>query len=162
MTRPISDKDRAIWERLVQSHMAWVSAQQQFLSEGVDRVSLLQAALEVGDTATAFLVADLMSTSEHQELFRQWLEWAATSHGYTHVAREIIKSLPRDWVLARIEAESASILRNGTYDEYRRLLELYADLDVGLTAKLARKALEHADEEIREAGEDFLSKPDPA
>jgi hypothetical protein len=37
-------------------------------------------------------------------------------------------------------------------------LELYYALDRGLTAKLARRAVEHSDEAIQEAGRDFLSK----
>jgi hypothetical protein len=47
---------------------------------------------------------------------------------------------------------------NGTYDEYRRFLELYIEIDTELTKKLAMRAIQSPDFDIREAGEDFLIK----
>ena len=47
------------------------------------------------------------------------------------------------------------MLADGTDEEYRRLLELYINIDDHLTEKLVKRALQHEDEDIREAGEDF-------
>ena len=52
-------------------------------------------------------------------------------------------------------------LCTGSYDEYRRFLELYRALDRELAWKLARRAAAHGDEDIREAGEDFLESLEP-
>ncbi len=84
---------------------------------------------------------------------------AGFSHGSIRTVRELILSLPRDLVLGRIEQETEPLLREGTYDEYRRFLELYEHLDERLTANLARRAASHPDADIREAGEDYLLRP---
>jgi hypothetical protein len=47
------------------------------------------------------------------------------------------------------------LLENGTYEEYRRLLELYIDIDLSVGQRLVKRALEHEDPDIREAGEDM-------
>jgi hypothetical protein len=152
------DKDEELWVRLVESHMTWLTRQGEFFAPGVDRVTLMRNALKRGDSATAFVVAEIMSVTELQALFPEWIEWAATSHGYVHAARDIIKSLPSQWVLDNVRAVAEPLLASGTYDEYRRLLELYFELDRDLTLELASRAVQSADEDIKEAGEDFLEK----
>jgi hypothetical protein len=79
------------------------------------------------------------------------------------MVRSAIKALPRDWVLARIEAAAEPLLIASTeqfqYEEFRRLLELYEQLgNEELLARLAQRALEHDDEDVREAGQDFLAR----
>jgi hypothetical protein len=48
--------------------------------------------------------------------------------------------LPRDWVLARIEAAAEPRLEYEQWDTYRRWLELYEHLDSALMLRLARRA----------------------
>jgi hypothetical protein len=43
------------------------------------------------------------------------------------------------------------------YEEYRRLLELYIQIDTDITKRLALRASLSNIEDIREAGEDFLA-----
>ena len=50
------------------------------------------------------------------ELFPEWVFLASWAHGAIQVPRDMILSLPRDWVLARIEQEAEPFLRDGTYD----------------------------------------------
>jgi hypothetical protein len=83
---------------------------------------------------------------------------ASFSHGSIQAVRKLILSLPRDWVLSRIEEVAEPILRSGDYDEYRRLLELYFELDRELASRLAARARAQEDEDVREAGEDFLDR----
>ncbi|HEX3315717.1 MAG TPA: hypothetical protein VHR72_12530, partial [Gemmataceae bacterium] len=59
---------------------------------------------------------------------------------------------------AEIEATAERYLHNGTYDEYRRFLELYWLLDRDMTGRLARRAAASTDPDIRESGDDFLEK----
>ncbi|WP_254174517.1 hypothetical protein [Planktothrix pseudagardhii] len=54
-----------------------------------------------------------------------------------------------------IENAAEEVLADGTDEEYRRLLELYINIDDHLTERLVKRALSHEDEDIREAGEDF-------
>ena len=158
MRQQLSDDAVALWQHLVHSQHAFTHALQSFFSEGVDRVALIQQALKRGDIATAMYVAPHLSGSEQVQLFSDWLEWATCPHGYLGTVREIIRSLPRTWVVANIETMAEPMLQHGTYDEYRRLLELYIELDRDLTLRLARRAAENADNDIREAGEDFLTR----
>jgi hypothetical protein len=90
------------------------------------------------------------------DLLDSFVAVASWGTGQVQYARELISSLPREWVLERIERTAEAHLRGGTEWEYRRILELNSELDPNLTIRLARRAAAHSDAEIREAGEAFL------
>ena len=165
MNKKPSDDQITIWERLVESHKAFASASHEFLATDVDRVALVRSALRGKDRSTAIYMLSCLPASELQALFSDLVFLASFSHGSVQKIRDAILSLPKAWVLANIEAIAEPLLQAGTYDEYRRLLELYAALDHGLALQLARRAADHGDEDIREAGEDFLveleTRPSP-
>jgi hypothetical protein len=151
------DSDPAMWRRIVEGHIAFSAALQAFFATGVNRVALMRQALSnPRDAGTAIYVAQFMDAAELLEIFDEWVGWAACSHGYAQAVREIILALPRDWVLAHIETVAEPLLQQGTYDEYRRLLELYIQLGYNLTHRLATRAAKDPDPDIREAGEEFL------
>lgn len=152
----LTNKDLFIWEYLHESIDTLDRARQMFWAEETNRVGLIRHALSIVDTRTVFSIAPAMKPSELIELFDVWVEWAAYGHRFVGVVRDIIKSLPGEWVLSNIETYAEPLLRDGTYEEYRRLLELYIELDPALTRRLAQRASMSADEDIREAGEDFL------
>jgi hypothetical protein len=110
------------------------------------------------DRVTALGVAALLSIEERRQLFRELLSLASFEHGFIGKVRELILSLSHEWLLANIERETESLLQNGTDEEYRRLLELYSEIDQSLTIRLAQRAAAHNDGEIREVGEYFLKK----
>ena len=83
---------------------------------------------------------------------------ASFGHGSIEAVRDLILSLPRDWVINDIEREAEPLLQKGDYDEHRRFLELYELLDADMTQRLARRAAANPDPDIREAGEDHLVK----
>lgn len=149
-----SDSD--VWQRLVQRYIAYFDSLQEFTSEGVNRVALIKEGIRSEDRWVALKMANYLKPPELMELFDDLVDGASTGHGYVHLFRDYILSLPREWVLERIEDAVEPHLRSGTMDEYRRFLELYLELDHGLTLKLAKRAAEHLDPDIREAGEDFL------
>lgn len=151
-----NDPALSVWNRLVQSHKAFSEASREFLTGSFDRVVVIRNALGGHDKHTAIYVLRSLKPSELQELFDILVFHASYSHGAIGSIRDAILSLPRDWVLARIEEVAEPLLANGTYDEYRRLLELYALLDPTLTRRLAERAVQDPDPDIREAGEDFL------
>jgi hypothetical protein len=145
------------WRRYTESYAAFSLASTALTAPGLDRVEMVRDALRTGrDVMAACRVIGAMNPEELKQLFDVLVEWASTGHGLVHVFRDAILSLPREWVFARIEDAAEPFLQEGTYDEYRRFLELYVDLDRGLTLKLARRAAAHEDEDIREAGEDYL------
>lgn len=96
--------------------------------------------------------------AERIVFFKQLMSLASYVNGFTEECRGLILDLPRDWVMSRIESEVDEILINADYEEYRCLLELCCGLSRDLMIKFARRALGSEDEDIKEAGEDFLSR----
>jgi hypothetical protein len=131
--------------------------QRSFLTAEVDRVALIRQGLYADRVAqaTALQMLEAMPVPERVQLFAELID-LSLAHGLAATVRKIIRSLPRDWVLAHIEPAAEPYLREGTDDEYRRFLELYSELDRDLTAKLARRAAAHTDPDIKEAGAEFL------
>lgn len=145
-----------IWQGLVHHYKKLNLALARFLFDEANRIPILREALKTGDRAAAIYVASHLKTAELMELFEEFVFLASFSHGGLAPVRQVILSLPRDWVLSRIENVVSPLIERGTYDEYRRFLELYSDLNHQLALNLANKAAQHSDEDIREAGKDFI------
>jgi hypothetical protein len=147
-------KSNTLREELVSSFWAYSEALRKFVSEGVDRVSLVRELIRE-DIVVALKLAEYLSESEHKQLFNIWVA-AASHHKHVQIYRKFILALPRDWVLERIEAIAEPYLVSGDLEEYARYLELYLLLDEELTRKLAQRALAHSDPDVVEAGQDFI------
>jgi hypothetical protein len=72
--------------------------------------------------------------------------------------RSEILAMPRDEILRNIERVAADSLPLGDEWEFRRLLELYEQLDRGLLKRLVEGGLQSENPEFREAAEDFRGK----
>ncbi len=72
------------------------------------------------------------------------------------IGRYGIWSIPKEWILEHIEELAELLLKTEDEYEYRRLFEVYEKLDKGLVHKLALRALESPNSDIRETGKDFL------
>jgi hypothetical protein len=102
---------------------------------------------------------------ERQALFAPLLALAAVGHADISLVRQAILTLPRDWLLAGIEAAVEPLLDAEPDEAYRRFLELYWLLDADLTRRLAQRAAAHPNLEAQEAGRDFLARlarPNPS
>jgi len=69
--------------------------------------------------------------------------------------RSEILAMERDAVVQRIERVAGETLRLDDEWEFRRLLELYEQLDRGLLRRLIDVGLASSSGEVREAAEDF-------
>ena len=148
--------DQEIWQNLVESHIKFSASLKSFFSNGVDRVLLMKEGFRRGDIATALYVAPHLTTEELQQLFKELVK-VSIAPGYAAAARKTILSLPKEWVISNIEkAAEAFLQQDATENEYRRILELYVQLDTRLAYDLATKASTHSNEDIKEADEDFL------
>ena len=129
---------------------------QEFLRGCTDRVAAIQKGLQnPGERGTALRLFFYLSLSERQSLLDELVDLASVGHSDIELCREAILSLPKGWLLEHIECSVESLLADGTDEEYRRLLELYVRIDDRLTEKLVKRALQHEDIDVREAGEDF-------
>jgi len=149
--------DSALWHKLLDSEIAFITARMNFHAACTDKVTVIQKALQdpvQRGTALRYLL--YMTIEERQQLFDDLLYLASVGHGDIALCREVMLSLPRAWVVSNIESRAQPLLTQGTDEEYRRLLELYVNLDRDLAYRLATRALQHNDADIREVGEDFI------
>jgi hypothetical protein len=154
----VMDKQQTVWNQVSSSYKAFAQALKDFLAEDVDRVDIMKKALMDKDKHTAIYLLQYLSQSEQIQLFPELVFLSSFSHGAVGTVRQVIFSMPREWVLKYIEQTAEPYLKKGTYDEYRRFLELYSELDREMTLRLVRRALKHDDPDVREAGADFLNK----
>ena len=155
-------EDVALWNKLVEASSAYISARMDFFKHCSNKVEMVRAGLHGrghhGLTIsrwTALEVAAILPIPERQQLLSDLID-LGMSHGYAGRCREIILSLPQDWLLAHLEEAAEPFLKDDTYDHHRRLLELYSEVDRDLTLRLAQRACQHPDPDVREAGEDFM------
>jgi len=151
-----------LWDQMVYDFVhggAAPTAHQEFFQPGVDRVALVCQALRIPgrNRMTALALLQKMTVDEQQRLFPELIQVARAAHGPVGAVREIIRSLPRKWVLAHIEPEVEAILANEAYDDYWMFLEFYQQLDASKALQLARRAAGHADPDIRELGLEWLA-----
>lgn len=147
------------WRSLVNAYETYAYLLSGFLGlSHEERVATIDNALSGQDKVAAVAILPFLPVDDKVALLGRLLNLAAESHGLSASIQKEILRLPREWLLLNIEQFVEPILRVATYDEYRRMLELYSQLDDTMTAKLAVRAANHHDEDIQEAGEDFLAK----
>jgi hypothetical protein len=153
-----------LWDRVVQEFIGGSApqpAREEFFGPGVDRVGLIRAALRRpggNDRMAAIALVRRMPTAEQQQLFPELVRLARAAHGPVGAVREILCRLPRPWVLERIDAEVEPVLQRGEYEDFWMLLELFEQIDPERALRLARRANDQSDPEIRELGGEWLSR----
>ncbi len=149
-----------LWNSVVDAFVHGGAAPAAFSHLGVDQVALIRRALKLpGGENRAVAVALLanLSLEEKQLLFPELIQLARSAHGPIGAVRDIVLSLPRAWVLERIDAQVEPILHNDEYDDYWMFLELYEKLDLMRAVILARRAAGSSDPAIRELGAEWLA-----
>lgn len=151
-----SCEDNAVWVKLngAQHHLTalWneLKSKEAVLADALRTPHERQPALQLLLTAA--------DDSLRQRLFPLLVELASVGHGHVGLVRSLIKVMPRDWVLARVEQAALPLLARGDDEEHRRIAELYAELDRGLLARHVARCLAHPNEHVREVGEDFQAR----
>lgn len=163
---PILTLDELVlWDQVVSAGRActtskeqWHEANAALAAMGSARVEILRAACRTWSAAAAITLAADLTQDELKQLLPELVFFACQNYETANLltVRQLIVSLPHDWLTERIEAISEPILTRASYWEYRRLLELYDLIDPALTQRLARRATTHPDPDIQEAGEDYM------
>ena len=149
------------WNELKDAYANFVKARMKFFQKSPEIVATLRRALDnPGERILALETAALLPIDQRQSLFFDLLTCASYCHGATALSRDLILSLPREWVLQHIEDAAEPILQTGGYEEYQALLDLYFLLDQDLTRRLATRALNQSDPELNEIASDFLTELD--
>jgi hypothetical protein len=151
-----------LFESVAEQELALERRRLAFL-QGADRVAVLHTALhDPTKRRTALNLIPYLSPEEQEQLFDDLLELASVGHSDIAAARAAIMQLPREWVVSIIETRAERLLSGPEpWEEYRRLLELYTDLDPELTRRLASRAKQHDDPDVKETGADFLERTAP-
>jgi hypothetical protein len=145
------------WQQVVDRNQDLASSRQRFLAHNDERVEILRKALQnPSERETALQLYPYLTKEEKRKLFEDLVELASVGHSDIELVRKCLLSLSRPWLKPRIEEVAEPILQRGSDEEYRRLLELYRSIDKTLVERLARRAIEHPDRDIQEAGEDFI------
>ena len=159
MSTTVVADSSALWDQLLQLYRAsdMIGVNARLSAPDVDRVGVIRYGLKHQrgghERGLVFHLLRGASPAQLQELFPELIQLARAAHGPIQRVWELILSLPRDWVLNRIECEVNPILAGEEYDDYWMFLELYERLDHSLARRLAERALAHADPDIRERGE---------
>ena len=159
MKSPLPDKDRELWDRYVLAASGFWEARSELLTNCTSLLEIVRAGLKLpGERGNAIELANLLTEEERKQLFAELLSLASSVNNVTTFAQDLILSLPREWVVANVEETAEPLLRDGTYEEYGTLLFLYKKLHPALALKLAQRAAENTDEDIKEIGVDFLKE----
>jgi tetratricopeptide (TPR) repeat protein len=156
----MSETSKELWADVVEKFAHRAPAPADLFAPNVDRVALIRAALKLpggNNRAAAVALLHKLPQEEQQRLFPELIQLARSAHGPVGAIRKIIFSLPREWVLERIDAHVEPILRNEEYDDYWMFLELFERLNPMRAVKLARQAAGSADAAIRELGFERLA-----
>ena len=147
------------WQSLLEAEFKFYAARMDLFATCREQlVELVRTGLTVpSQRVTALGVAKLLTIEERQDLLGDLLALASWVHGSTVTAREIVLSLPQQWLIDNIEESAEPLLLYNDHEEYRGLFEIYVRLDRRLTEKLADRAVNHTDPDIQEAGADFFN-----
>lgn len=147
--------DDNIWQRLVNAENEYEQAKRYFFKHCSDVLEVIRKALHIPyRRGTALRLIKHLSNEDHKALLYELVEEASIGHSDIQLVRDVILSLPNEWLREHIEAPIDKVLSNGGEEEYRRLIELCISIDSNLVEKLKKQALAHPNEEVREAGEE--------
>ncbi|MEA5514773.1 hypothetical protein [Nodularia sp. UHCC 0506] len=158
---PLIENDITLWNNFQRSEGKFYWERREFLIGCKNKTQIIKKALNIaGDRGTALRLLLYLNVEERLSFFDELVDSASTAHSDIDLVREVLLSLPKEFLLANIEKSADPILNAVDpyyqYEEYRRLLELYIEIDPELTRRLATKALQSDIEDIHEAGQDFL------
>lgn len=83
----------------------------------------------------------------------------ATNDAPIMLGRRALYTMPRTWLVERIEQVASDVIDLQDEWEYRRLLELYCCLDDDLAQSLASQGLSSSNSEVQETAQDYLGNP---
>lgn len=148
--------DDNIWQRLVNAENEYEQAKWYFFKHCSDVLGTLRKALHIPyRRGTTLRLIKHLNIEDHKALLHDLVEEASIGHSDIQLVRDVILSLPNEWLREHIEAPIQKVLSNGGEEEYRRLIELCISIDSNLVERLSKQALAHSNEDIKEVGGDY-------
>jgi hypothetical protein len=155
------------WIQLTQTDATSNEQLHDFLrSCSAHATKLIRASLKAGNPREreySFRATELLDLNLRQELLPDLVVLACEPSYVPTIlrSREVLLTFPKEWLCQHIETAAEPLLASEDEWVYRRLLELYARIEISLTLRLANRAVQHPNPEIQRAGEEFLDNPHP-
>jgi hypothetical protein len=153
------NESERLWEKLCNAELKFYEYRMEFTQKipHNDKVSIFKKGLcKTSQRGTTLRTLLISYDTIKRDLFFELVDLASVGHSDIELCREVIKSIhQRDWVISNIEHCVSEILRHATDEEYRRIAELYLELDKVLLKKHIHRALRHQEMDVNEVGQDF-------
>lgn len=157
------NKDAKLWEDYL---LSWTDSQQALLRlyHGLaDRIEFMRD--QFAENAHHPILWDMMMILPSEELMKLLdiiVAYAAhPSWGFSDNVSNVIRRIPEPWLVDNLWEHTEPYLDENHPDADERiwgLLALYSQIDLNLTAKLARFAADSNNKDMVEAGEAWLAK----
>jgi hypothetical protein len=156
-----SNSDEQLWQNVLGAYRNVAISRYAFFHQARDKAPLIRKALKERERTTALrYLLDVYDEEVLKELLPDLLKLASVGHSDVVLAREAILSIrDRAWLLETIDPIARKLLEAGDEEEYRRLAELYEDLDTNLLQRHLERCRSHPDPDVREVAEDFTIRP---
>jgi hypothetical protein len=153
------ERAQALWREYAKARELTDDLRYRLFSEQRGRVpEVIRRALKnPRERLYSLEIVAMLPLEERKELLPDLLAVAAYAGAHMVRAQELILSFPKDWLLINIDAAASPILEQGDAEEFRRILELYSQIESTLLARLVERASSHPDPDVRAAAEDFMS-----
>ena len=162
MTSQTEQQAEILWQTMFNAEQTFIGARMACVPAvqlGDDAVPILATALSTpSQRGMALRLLPMLDESIRQQMFPTLMKLAAVGHSDIQLVREVIRSIPSDWVEEHVGSEVEKILDClPTYEEYRRLAELLDLLHSPYLRTLVKRAAQSDDLDIREVASDFSS-----
>lgn len=149
--------DRSTWDKLKNQEQQWLREAFALWNRIEDKEAVLKEALEQPSNRGSVLHLLLLLDDKELTtcLFPTLIDLVSVGHADIALCRAVIRTMTREWLLAHIEQQVVPLLMRGGEEEYRRIAELYAEIDASLLERHVQRALAHANQDVREVGQDF-------
>lgn len=160
MTEDQSTKIATLWRRYADNQTEAEAIRKELLSGNrVELLSQLTKALHLpGERLYALRLLQQMPVQDRQALMPGLLALATWQNQVTDLAREIVFSVPKDWLRANIIRCGEPLLNGPDHQEIWGMLDLTSRIDRQLALDLARRFTKHENPDIRDAGETYVAK----
>jgi hypothetical protein len=157
------DSDIDVWQRYCAAENAFIELRMRLAKDVADLTGLIRGALHrVIDRGNALRLLAILPVDASLPHLDRLVLLSSVAHGDIEPSRLLLGRLHARGYRDRIARAADDVLANGGVEEFRRIAELYAQIDpVLLRAHLDRCALS-PDPEIQEISADFAAPVPPA
>ncbi|ETX01310.1 hypothetical protein [Candidatus Entotheonella palauensis] len=149
--------DEELWDELCEAQHVLDAARYRFFQCAKNKILILRRTLQGADTRTALEYLKWSVDDDiKKSLLPELVQLASVAHGNLLLCREVVLGIQdRAWLIGHITPLVQEILADGGEENYRRVAELYAELDEELFLQHLQRCQIHPDLDVREIPIDF-------